>query len=126
MIRTCILLVICLLPSTFAESSTTLGQSLDKTIQMLKKNLTSLATRDERIVTKVDGIIEDVKRLQMFHDDSCSPCKIYQGSTRTICDCTGFQPQQDCLAFNENGFKVNGMYPLINGPKFAKLTAYCD
>ena len=106
MMRTYILLVICFL-SGVTGSAKTPGQSLDETIQILKGNLTSLATLDQHIVTKVNRIVKDVKALQLMHGP-CSPCKVYQGSSNNMCDCTAFQPKQDCLTFNENGFKVNG------------------
>ena len=122
MMKIYILLVISFLPGV-VDSNKTPGQSLDKTIQMLKKNLTSLAKQDQRIVTAVNQMVKDVKALKSMQP--CSPCKVYQGSSNNMCDCTDLEPRQDCLAFYENGFKVNGVYRLT-GPEFSHLTTYCD
>ena len=107
--RNCILLAICFL-SRVAESAKAPDQLLDETIQMVKEDLKSLE--------------KHVKTFQLIH--GCSPCKVYQGSSSNrMCDCTAFEPQQDCLAFYKKGLKLNGVYRL-KGPSFNQVTAYCD
>ena len=105
-------------------SGKTPGQSLDETINELKANLTLLGTFDQSITEKYNRIEQDIKALKLNHD-SCAPCKKAKWSTNNHCDCTEFEPKQDCLEFYQAGFRVNGIYRL-DGPRFSPVSAFCD
>jgi len=75
----------------------------------------------ERNTAEINTLKQKIKRLEMFHD--CEPCKIDKGSS--ACDCTAFEPKQDCLEFLQSGLTVNGIYRLKNDG-FYSTTAYCD
>jgi len=104
--------------------SKTPGQSLDDTILELKANLTLLGTFHRSMKEKYNRIERDIKTLKLSHD-SCAPCKKAKRSTDNHCDCTEFEPKQDCLEFHQAGFSVNGIYRL-EGPRFSPLNAFCD
>jgi len=89
----------------------TMSEMVGEAVKELKGNTAEIKTMKLHI-----------KRLEMIHD-SCEPCQSGKGSS--ACDCTAFEPKQDCLEFLRSGLTVNGIYRLKNDG-FYSTTAYCD
>jgi len=93
-------------------SAKSIGQMLDDTINYLTSRMTN---------TKETKMLETkVERLEKMH--SCTaPCKYHS----KVCDCTAFEPKQDCLEFKKSGQTISGTYRLKKHG-FYSSTAYCD
>ena len=85
----------------------TANQNLDETIAQMKRD------------------IKELQFNQRLSLGSCMPCKTKVGST-DLCDCTMFGAKEDCLAFYNEGFRVNGIYKLLTGTAFGDKRVYCD
>ena len=109
-------------PPTAADSQ----QQLNKSFLVLQQEFQQLLQITKDLQSGYKTLKQDVRGLKRFH--KCEPCK---ASTKVekICDCTDIEPKKDCLDFYQHGYKVNGVYRLLNGPGFHTqiLTdAYCD
>lgn len=86
----------------------------------------SMKESDKTILRKFEELSRNMKVLYSIHNRQCFPCKPIIEYEGKICDCTEFRPKQDCRAFREGGFKVNGLFRLKSTAKFNYLMAYCD
>jgi len=103
----------------------TMGQMLDKTVIQVKENTAKLnmtVTELKGYISKINILDQHIKKLENV-DAPCTPC--IQVSTKGLCDCTAFQPKQDCLEFRQTGLTINGIYRLKKDG-FVFSTAYCD
>jgi len=98
---------------------------VDETVKEVKANTAVIhgAVKELKGYTsKINKLELHIKRLEMIHGP-CSPC--IPGPSKGLCDCTAFEPKQDCLEFLRSGLTINGIYRLKKGG-FDSSTAYCD
>ena len=109
--------------TSMSSANITAGGLLDKSILKLEQNVQRLTYFTQELETEYETLKGEIIDLKKLHKP-CEPCK---RSTKddNVCDCTNFEPQNDCLTFFQNGFKIDGVYRL-KGPGFHILHAYCD
>ena len=94
------------------------GNPLTDSVSMLRQNMDTVKDYAKKLEREYNALTQKVYGL-------CSPCKWIKNHHEDYCDCTEFEPRQDCLAFKQVGFNATGLYR-INGPQFTVIYAFCD
>ena len=106
-----------------ASATNTTGLMLDESILKLQQNVKRLTASTQKLENEYNIIKTEIIDLRKLHG-SCAPCKRSTKDTG-VCDCTDIEPRKDCLQFNLDGYKINGVYRL-RGPGFRIIHAFCD
>ena len=121
------LLLLVLLPThktSATTANTTTGQLLDKSILQLQQKIQKLITTTHNLQNEYNTSKQEIEALKKI-PKACAPCKPSHKGNGT-CDCTDIEPRKDCLAFYQDGYKVNGIYSLQKESGFRVLYVYCD
>ena len=124
-------LLLLILSSTAITTSTvtinntkTTGQLLDDLILQLQQNIQKLIITTHNLQNKYLTTKQEIDAMKEIQE-LCAPCKTSHEKIGP-CDCTDIKPRKDCLAFFQDGYKVNGIYKFQKGPGFRMLYGYCD
>jgi len=88
--------------------------------------IAELQKTDKTILNKIEKLIANTEVLYSIHNRQCSPCKPIIKHGGKICNCTEFSPKLDCMAFYQDGFRVNGLYRLNGATWFNRRIGFCD